>query len=71
MEDRKVRLSNNYHLNNLIIITKYFIHKCKFLKSPPLFIFMYDLKMFAKSVKLMKNKHAQKLFLLFSQYDLV
>ncbi len=45
--------------NNLFELAKYFIHKCRFLKTPPSFpYFVNELKAFATSLGTLSNEKA-------------
>lgn len=61
-----------YDLINIVLLAKYFIHKCRYFKSSPLFIvFQTDLKYFSDALSKMKNPKAVKLFNLFVSYNLL
>lgn len=52
-------------ISNLIILGKFFIHKCRFMKVNPNFIFFKnDFILFCKSLKYVNNTHAVKLIFL-------
>ena len=61
MENKETQFGNN----NLILLANYFIHKCRFLKTSPVFVAFYnELVLYKKTIKLCKMKGAQ----LFSEY---
>lgn len=63
---------NSFLLNNIVILAKYFIHKCRFFKSPPLLIvFKNDLKCFSKALNKMKGQSAMKLLYLLTSFNLL
>ncbi len=62
----------DFLINNLIILCKNFIHRCKYLKVKPHFSrWKNELKIFAKSLNYMKDKNAQKLLYNLSLYLLI
>ncbi len=59
-------------INNLLLLAKNFIHKCRFFKSPPLFIvFKNYLRQYLKTLSKTKNKKAGILLDLFNKYNLL
>lgn len=58
-------------INMIIVLAKYFIHKCRYFKTPPLLIvFKKELKIFSDALVKMKTKIALKMFNLFVVYNL-
>ena len=58
----------HYLVNNLFEVAKYFIHKCRFLKTPPSFPhFSNELKFFAASLDALSNKKATTVARFFSE----
>lgn len=58
-------------INSIILLAKFFIHKCRFFKSPPLFIiFRNELKYFSDALSKMKNRSAIKMHNLLELYNL-
>ena len=56
MENKKTEFGNN----NLILLATYFIHKCRFLKTSPVFNAFYnELVLYKKTIKQCKMKGAQ------------
>lgn len=70
-----VRLRENnvdFLVNNLIVLCKSFIHKCKYLKARPRIIgFLNNLALFKKSLHLVKTEKAQKLSTLLDSFALL
>uniref|UniRef100_A0A1A8EWE2 Reverse transcriptase domain-containing protein n=1 Tax=Nothobranchius korthausae TaxID=1143690 RepID=A0A1A8EWE2_9TELE len=61
----------DFLVNNIIIVAKFYIHKCRYGKVKPRFYaFHNECLSFSKALNLMKSKHAMKLFNLFEKYDL-
>lgn len=60
--------SQHYLINNLFDVAKYFIHKCRFLKTPPSFPhFSNELKLFAASLDALSNEKATAVASFFSE----
>lgn len=61
----------DFLVNNIVILGKFYIHKCKFMKVKPRFIsFHNEFLAFTKALKIMKSKNAMKLFRLIEKYNL-
>uniref|UniRef100_A0A1A8L6V8 Reverse transcriptase domain-containing protein n=1 Tax=Nothobranchius pienaari TaxID=704102 RepID=A0A1A8L6V8_9TELE len=61
----------DFLVNNIIIVAKFYIHKCRYGKVKPRFYaFHNECLSFSKALKFMKSKHAMKLLNLFEKYDL-
>ncbi len=53
-------------INVLLILAKFFIHKAKYLKIPPVFTcFLNEFHLYIKSLKFMKSKLAKDLYAVF------
>ncbi len=66
MENRKLE----HNINNLILLAKYFLHKCKFSKNTPHFnIFLKELHLYCASLRLMKMKNALLLYNCLSKFS--
>ena len=58
MENR----TTEFGVNNLILMAKYFIHKCRFLKTSPVFnAFLNDIILYKQSLKCCKTKKSPNL----------
>lgn len=52
-------------VNILLILANFFIHKAKFIKTPPIFTcYNNEIQLYTKSLKLMESKHAKDLYVL-------
>ena len=59
MEDKNVELV----YNTLLLLATFFIHKCRFFKTNPVFrVFTNELNIYKKSVKIMKGAKAQLMY---------
>ncbi len=68
LEDKSL----DFVVNCLLLMLKYFIHKCKVLKTAPQFIvFKNELAMYIEALKIMRTDKAKKLFDLFNECDFV
>lgn len=68
LEDKSL----DFVVNCLLLMLKYFIHKCKVLKTAPQFIvFKKELAMYIEALKIMRTDKAKKLFDLFNECDFV
>ena len=62
----------DFVLNTLMLLGKFFIHKCRYFKLIPCMNhWRNELKLFSKSLKLVQEKKALKMFSLFEKYDLI
>ena len=60
--------SQQYMVNNLFLFAKYFINKCRFLKTPPSFPhFINDLRAFASSLCTISNEKASRVAKFFNE----
>lgn len=67
IENRKI----SYVVNNLLMLIKFYIHKCKFCKTPPRFVvFKEEFAMYLKTLKSMKNPKARYLCTLIHDFEL-
>ncbi len=61
-----------FTLNIILILGKFYIHKCKCLKTKPLFsVFQKEFWMYCKSVRLLKCKTGRKLFSILQTFKLL
>nr|XP_054602977.1 uncharacterized protein LOC129164962 isoform X1 [Nothobranchius furzeri] len=55
--------NNEFLINNLIILTKFFIHKCRYLKNPPMWNNLKnEIKLLLRSIGKMSTPNAIKLY---------
>lgn len=58
-------------IRTFLLMGKFFIHKCRYFKAKPCINrWQNDFKLWAKSLKLVNNKKAHKLVVLFNEFDL-
>ena len=61
----------DFLVNTVLILPKFFIHKCKYSKVKPKFcMFHNDFVSFSKTLKLIKTKNALKLSGMIEEYNL-
>lgn len=62
----------NFVLNSLLLFGKFFIHKCRYYKTKPtLTHWRNELNLLSKSLKLVEERKALKLFALLETFKLI
>lgn len=68
IKDKKV----SYVINNVLLLLKFYIHKCKFFKIPPkLVVFKEEFKVYLETVRRMKSPKAVYLYSLLEDFDFI